>query len=299
MVESASRPAGRVAFVLSGGGSIGAVQVGMIHALFERGIAPELIVAASVGAFNGGFIASRPATVETADALAEVWRGLRTKTVFPVTGSWGSLLTVFGRRNHVASPHGVRGLLDRWLQFDLLERSPIPLHVIATDVLSGAEARLSEGNAADAILASAALPGVLPPVRWGDRELVDGGVTNNTPLSHAVELGASRIYVLPTGHPCALDSVPRSAVGLLTQALSVLIQQRLVHDIRRVPDGVELVVLPPLCPLRTSPADFSHAGEMIERSREQSRSFLDHRSRGEVKAIPELMRHTVHAHARR
>lgn len=166
MVESTPRPGGPAAFVLSGGGSIGAVQVGMIHALFERGIAPELIVAASVGA------------------------------------------------------------------------------------------------------------------------------------SHAVELGASRIYVLPTGHPCALDSVPRSAVGLITQALSVLIQQRLVHDIKRVPDDLDLVVLPPLCPLRTSPADFSHAGEMIERSREQSQAFLDHLGRGEARAVPELMRHTVHAHAR-
>lgn len=150
---------GPVAFVLSGGGSIGAVQVGMIHALFERGIAPELIVAASAGAFNGSFIASRPSTVETAEELAGVWRGLRVRTVFPVGPSLSGLLGVLGRRNDVANPRGLRGLLDQWLEFDLLERSPIPMHVIATDVLTGAELRLSAGPAVDAVLAARRCPG--------------------------------------------------------------------------------------------------------------------------------------------
>lgn len=298
MAKSAQHLNGPVAFVLSGGGSIGAVQVGMIHSLFARGIAPDLIVAASAGGFNGSFIASRPPTVETAAELASVWRGLRARTVFPVAPSMSGLLGVLGRRNHVASPRGLRALLERWLEFDLLERSPIPLHVIATDVLSGMELRLSSGPALDAIMATAALPGVLPPVRWGGHELVDGGVTNNTPLSHAVELGAARIYVLPTGHPCALPTAPRSPIGVATQALSVLIQQRLVRDIQNVPDGVELVVLPPLCPLDVSPADFSHGAELIERSRAQSDAFLDRLDRREGHAVPELMRDAVHGHAR-
>lgn len=208
MAESAQAQ-GSGAFVLSGGGSIRAVQVGMIDALFERGIAPDLIVAALPGRSMAPSSHCGHTSVETAAELARFWSGLRTRSVFPVGPSLGGLLGVLGRRNHVASPRGLRALLERWLDFDLLERSPITVHVIATDVLSGTELRLSSGPAVDAVMASAALPGVLPQVRREGRELVDGGVTNNTPLSHAVDLGAARIYVLPTGHPCALGTAPR------------------------------------------------------------------------------------------
>lgn len=133
MVQASGEPDRPVAFVLSGGGSIGAIQVGMIQALYERGIAPDLIVAASVGALNGAFIASRPATVDTAGQLAEVWSKLRTRTVFPVAPALGGVLGALGYRNHVASTQGLRTLLGRWLEFDDLAVSPIPLHLIATD----------------------------------------------------------------------------------------------------------------------------------------------------------------------
>lgn len=124
---------------------------------------------------------------------------------------------------------------------------------------------------------------------------MDGGVTNNTPLSHAIELGAARIYVLPTGYACALDAAPRGAIGVALQALSVLIQQRLVSEIPTVPDDVELTVLPPLCPLAISPADFSHTAELIERGRKQSATVLDHPNGG-IHAVPDLMRTVVHDH---
>lgn len=295
MVQTSGKSERAVAFVLSGGGSIGAIQVGMIHALYERGVAPDLIVAASVGALNGAFIASRPATVDTAAQLGEVWSKLRTRTVFPLTPALGGVLGALGYRNHVASAHGLRTLLARWLEFDDLADSPVPLHLIATDVMSGAELRLSRGPAVEAVLASSALPGVFPPVRWGARELVDGGVTNNTPLSHAIELGAARIYVLPTGFACALDAAPRSAIGVALQSLSVLIQQRLITEIPVVPDDVELIVLPPPCPLAVSPADFSHSAELIERGRAHGAAFLD-RPSGGIHAVPDVMRTVVHDH---
>lgn len=139
-------------------------------------------------------------------------------------------------------------------------------------------------------MASSALPGVLPLGRWEGHELIDGGVTNNTPLSHAVELGAARIYVLPTGHPCALGASPRSAIG-------IAVQQRPVRDVESVPDDVELVVLPPLCPLDVSPADHWHAAEMIKRSRTQSGAFLDQLDRRAGHAVPKMMRGDAHDHA--
>ncbi len=212
MTQLSGAPQPRTAFVLSGGGSLGAVQVGMIQALYARGIAPDLIVAASVGAFNGAFLASRPGGVSaTAAALAQVWLGLRREDVFPL-GPLTGLLGATRRRDHVVGSHRRRALLHRWLEFDALERATIRLHVVATDLLTGAEVRLSTGNAVDAILASSAIPGVFAPVRRDGNLLVDGAITNNTPLSHAVDLGATRIYVLSTGFACALTDAPRGPV---------------------------------------------------------------------------------------
>src|SRR5947208_12258169 len=101
-----------VAFVLSGGAALGAIQVGMLRALYERGIAPDLIVGTSAGALNGAFIASRPQTVATADALGAVWRGLRHGQVFPLKPLTG-LLGFLGSRDHLVPESGVRRLIER------------------------------------------------------------------------------------------------------------------------------------------------------------------------------------------
>ncbi len=288
---------GPVAFVLSGGGSLGAVQAGMIHALYERGVRPDFIVASSVGALNGAFLASRPTTVATAEKLAKIWSQLRSRDVFPLSIGLGGLLGVAGRRDHLVSSRGLRNLLARWVEFDTLEQSPIPLHVVATDLLSGAEVLISSGSTVSAVLASSAIPGVLAPVDLDGRALVDGGVTDNTPVAQAVDLGASLIYVLPTGYACGLQESPRSALGVALQALGLLIQQQMVRDIRTVPEHVELRVLPPPCPLAVAPTDFSQAATMIERTRVQSREFLDRLNAGQGHAVPEQMRVAVHPHA--
>jgi NTE family protein len=219
-----------VAFVLSGGASLGAIQVGMLHALYERGIVPDVIVGTSAGAMNGAFIASRPQTVATADALASVCRDLKRGQVFPLNPITG-LLGFLGVRDHLVPASGLRRLISRNIQHGQLEDLPIPLHVVAVDVISGEELRLSHGSVVDAVLASVAIPGVVAPVRWEDRTLMDGGVANNTPISHAVELGAEQIYVLPTGHACALHEPPGGALALALHAISLLTQRRLIGDI--------------------------------------------------------------------
>jgi NTE family protein len=175
---------------------------------------------------------------------------------------------------------GLRALIGQHLTTERLEALPIPLHVVATDVLTGAEVRLSEGSLPDAILASTAIPGVLPNVKWHGRTLMDGGVANNTPISHAVELGARRIYVLSTGQMCELDVVPRGALAMFVHATNLLVHRRLVDDIERYRDDAELIVLPPPCPIRVQPMDFGHAESLIEGALDESRRFLDVYSRG-------------------
>jgi len=271
-MERNDQPA--VAFVLSGGASLGAVQVGMLRALYEREITPDLIVGTSAGALNGAFIASRPQTTATADALADIWRGLRRGQVFPINPLTG-LLGFLGSRDHLVPDSGLRRLVSRHVERELLEELPIPLHVVAVDVLSGQEVRLSSGAVVDAVLASAAIPGVLAPVEWRNHVLMDGGVANNTPISHAVELGAERVYVLPTGHACALDEPPEGALGMALHAISLLTHRRLVDDIERHREEADLIVLPPPCPLDIQPIDFGHAGELIDCALLDAREFLD------------------------
>ena len=264
----------------------------MLRALYERGITADLFVGTSAGALNAAFTASRPQTPATADALAEVWRALKRGQVFPLNPVTG-LLGFLGTRDHLVPDSGLRRVVERHIELDRLDDFPIPLHVIAVDVVSGEEVRLSKGPAADAVMASAAIPAVLPPVRWAGRALMDGGVANNTPISHAVELGATEIYVLPTGHACALDEPPGSALGMALHAVSLLTQRRLIDDIERHRAEVKLIVLPPPCPLGVQPIDFGCAPTLIELGYEDASEFLD----GGGAARPPI-RMRMHRHAR-
>jgi NTE family protein len=265
-----------VAFVLSGGASLGAIQVGMLRALVERDIRPDVIVGTSVGAVNGAFLASREFTADTVEELAELWRGVRRGQVFPVEPLTG-LLGFLGARRNLVPAGALRRLVARHVPFDRLEELPIPLHVVACDLLAGEEVLISEGPLVDAVLASAAIPGVLPPVEWQGRVLVDGGVLNNTPLTHALELGAREVYVLPTGSACALAEVPHGAIGMVVQATSLMVAHRFASEAARLADRAELTILPPPCPIEVQPMDFAHADELIARAERDARAVLDDR----------------------
>ncbi|HET6829871.1 MAG TPA: patatin-like phospholipase family protein [Solirubrobacterales bacterium] len=283
----------KTAFVLSGGASLGAIQVGMLRALYERELEPDLIIGTSAGALNGGFIASRPQTVETADELADVWRRIGRWEVFPPNPLTG-FLGFFGLKDHLVSAGSLGRIVDAEIDFDRLESAVVPFHVIATDALSGRELRLSAGPAREAVMASAALPGVFPPTCWDGRELIDGGVSNNTPISHAIELGAETVYVLPTGTACDLPEPPRGAVGMLLHAMSLLVMRRLLIEIESLKDLARLIVLPPPCPLNVSPIDFSRTEELIERGLHDARGYLEEVERG----APVPLAMTMHDHGR-
>jgi NTE family protein len=257
------------AVVLSGGANLGAAQAGMLAAMEEAGVAPDLVVGSSVGAVNGAWVAGRGDLGE----LGDVWRSLRRGAVFP-THPVGGLLGFLGRSDHLVSDSGLRHLLRTHLRFARLEDAVVPLHVVATDLLTAEDLRISTGDALEAILASSAIPGVLPPVRIDGRALIDGGVVNNTPISHAVELGADTVWVLATGYSCALDHPPRGALGVALQAATVVIHQRLTFDVQRYAGSVDLRVVPPLCPISVSPTDFSQADDLIRRAHAHTRAWL-------------------------
>ena len=261
------------AFVLSGGGSLGSVQVGMLLALAEHDVAPDLIVGTSVGAINAAYLAGHPG-LEGVRALAEIWSGLSRRNIFPTDPL--RLMRVAARREPAfASPAPLRRLLQRHLGFERIEDARCALTVVATEVATGREVNIARGDVVDAVMASAALPGVFPPVQVGSHLLMDGGVVNNTPISAAVAQGADIVYVLPTGYACALEHAPRSPIGMAMQAVTVAIQQRLISDVQALQGSVTLRVAPPLCPLSVSPVDFSHTAELVARARESTLRWLD------------------------
>jgi NTE family protein len=265
----------RTAFVLAGGAALGAMQAGMVRALYERGIAPDLLIGTSAGALNAAFLASRPATVATAEELAAVWRGLRRSDILPLRPA-ALISGLAGRHDHLIPGRGLRRLAARHLQFERLEQAPVPLHLVTFDLLTGTEVRLSEGPLADAVLAAAAIPGVLPPVRWRGRLLVDGGIADNTPVSHAIELGARRIYVLPTQSPGdrGLTRAPRGALATAVHSVNVLTNARLQSDLACYTHSAELVVLPAVNPGHIPPTDFGHADQLITGTLAAARTVL-------------------------
>ncbi|MGH2969402.1 MAG: patatin-like phospholipase family protein [Solirubrobacteraceae bacterium] len=270
-----------VAFVLSGGASLGAMQVGMLRALIERDIRPDVIIGTSVGAVNGAFIASHGPTAGSLDELGDLWRGARRGDVFPLEPLTG-LLGFLGVRRNLIPGAALKRLVARNLLHARLEDLPIALHVVACDVLTGAEVLLSHGPLVDAILASAAIPGVLPPVDWDGRLLTDGGIVNNTPISHAISLGAQQIYVLPTGGPCVLTAPPRGALGMLMHATELMVAQRFTGEVAFFRGHAEVIVLPPPCPIDVQPLDFGHAEALMSRAESNAHAFLAGRDDGVV-----------------
>jgi predicted acylesterase/phospholipase RssA len=210
------------AFVLSGGGNLGAVQVGMMYALVESGVRPGMIVGTSVGAINGAFLASRldlPGIRE----IARLWTGLRRRDVFGV--NIGALVGgLCGHPRHLFDATSIRRILESFLSFHRLEEAPVPLTVVATALGTGEAVVLNSGDAATALLASSAVPRLLPPVEVGGRLLVDGAAAADVPLDQAVSLGARNLYVLPTApaqvaslaaHTPGADSADRPMVRIV------------------------------------------------------------------------------------
>ncbi|MEO5724267.1 MAG: patatin-like phospholipase family protein [Ilumatobacteraceae bacterium] len=263
-----------VAFVLSGGGSLGAVQVGMLQALSERDISPDLLIGTSAGAINAAYVAGHGTERRALHRLELIWQGLRRRDVFPFD-PLRYVLALTGSRPALCSNRNLRQLIEAHLPYRDLEDAAIPIHIVTTDLLSGREVLLSTGDAVSAVLASATIPGILPAVQREGLTLVDGGVTDNTAISQAITLGADEIYILPAGVACALQSPPSSALGAAVQALTLLIEQRLIVDTAHFSGKAELKVMPPLCPLAVSSVDFSQAALLIERARIATGDWLD------------------------
>ena len=231
-----------VAFVLGGGGVLGAHEVGMLHALAERSIKPDIVLGTSIGAINGAMFAADP-TVEGVERLGRLWDDSNLAGV-----SAGALLrrvtTLARTGTHLQSLEEVRQRLADAFPVERVEELAIPFQCVAASIERAAEHWFADGLLTDVVLASCAVPGILPPVAIGDEHFIDGGIVNSIPVARAVALGAKTIYVLQVGRLERPLQPPRWPweVGLV--AFEVARRHRFASDLVSLPDGVRLHVLP-------------------------------------------------------
>jgi NTE family protein len=261
----------KTAWVLRGGASLGAVQVGQARALLEQGHHPDLLFGASAGALNAAWLACDP-TLEGLSALADLWTAMRGRDVFPFNP-----LTVIagltGLSDHTVSPRPFARWLRRVSPLHRLEEGALALGVMATDIQTGEEVLLERGPAVPALLASCAMPGIFPPVRIDRRWLMDGGISNDTPVGRAVQAGATRVWVFPCV-PEGKLARPRSALAALLASSSITLARQSAKEIAAWSSACELFVVPaPLVP-GTSPFRFDRGKQLIDAAHELVSQWL-------------------------
>ena len=232
-----------IAFVLGGGGIRGAVEIGMIQALLEAGIRPDVITGTSIGAINGALVAADP-TLAVVDTLLHAWTSSEATAVYG-----DSLVSQLSRlvktRTHLNSPAPLKRILERSLGTDTrFEDLAVPLRVVAASIERAAEHVFDSGPLIPAILASASVPGLLPATRIGDEHFIDGGVVNSIPIDLALAAGGRTIFVLQVGRIETPLVAPTSTVATVRVAFEIARRHRFAHDLATLPEGIALHVLP-------------------------------------------------------
>jgi NTE family protein len=276
MVRDGAAPRPCTAFVLGGGGPLGAVQVGMLRAVLERGILPDVLLGCSVGAINAACLAGDP-TVTGGERLTEIWTRLRGDAI--INPGHLSRLWLLARRGlSLQGNDGLRELIESSIDYRRFEETPVALHVVATSMRTGRERWFSSGDVVEPVLASAALPAIFPPVEIDGDLFIDGAVVDNVPIAKAVALGATRVVVFHVGNFERPRPVPRRPLDVLLQSFSIARNYRFLAEVEHPPPGVELVTLPAIDPGPTRYNDFAQSAQLIERAYAAASSFLDVRT---------------------
>ncbi|MEU9291762.1 patatin-like phospholipase family protein [Streptomyces sp. NPDC048275] len=279
-LQPSSRPAGDpksvglhalprpVAVVVGAGGVFGAAHVGVGYVLEQRGFVPDMIIGTSVGALNGAIAAAHPDTA--APWLDHVWTQLRRREVYPL-GYLSSRASVFTDR-------GLRRLIARSGLPSRIEQLSVPFTAVATDLDTGEAALLDHGDLESALLASAAIPGMLPPVDREGRTLIDGGVIAYVPVLAALQAGAASVVVVSTGpesSPLSPTIPRRRASAVAARAGLLLLHHQIERDLHEVSQHIPTVVLPTGIEAWPAPWDFGHSQRLISTASLTAGRFLD------------------------
>ncbi|HEX3782860.1 MAG TPA: patatin-like phospholipase family protein [Pseudonocardiaceae bacterium] len=262
-----------IGFVLGGGGSLGAIQVGMLRALAEHDLAPDLVVGTSVGSVNGALLALDPA--RAAIRLATLWSVMTRSRVFP-GGLFTQLRTLRRERTYLFGNAGLAEVLTAGLDgaTDFAELA-LPFGAVAVDALTGEPVLMREGELTSAILASAAIPGIYPAVHRAGKVLYDGGVLANVPIRQALAMGAASLVVLDCAFPGHLPSVPSTLAETLLFWATLGMRNQAVLEASVAATDVPILYLPGPPVQAVRPLDFGHTAGLIEDSYQASSTFLD------------------------
>jgi NTE family protein len=231
----------KTAFVLGGGGLLGAHEVGMLRALSDAGIAPDVIVGTSIGAINGAFVAADPAGA--AARLRQMWQSDAARQAFSGT-LWGRAVRLASSGTHLHAMDPLRDMLRGMLPASDFADLKLPFHCVAASIERAQARWFNNGPIVPAVLASCAVPGLLPPVEIDGEHFFDGGLVHSIPVGRAVALGASTIYVLHVGRIERPLTVPRRPweVGLV--AFEIARRHRFHEEMATLPADVRVHVLP-------------------------------------------------------
>ncbi|HET6949397.1 MAG TPA: patatin-like phospholipase family protein [Acidimicrobiales bacterium] len=265
-------PAGPVVFVLSAGASLGAVQVGMLQALVDRGIMPDLILGSSVGAINGAALAENP-TASGIERMAHLWRTAAARQLMP-RGLWHTM-ALARRSEAVQANDRVYRFLQRSLSVTTFDQLKLPFQCVATDVALEAEAWFDRGPLLDAVLASSAMPAIFPSVEIDGSRYLDGAIVNDVPIRRAVELGARTVYVLEVGLLSRTWREPKRPMGTAIQAYWIARRHRYKQELAAVPADVRIHLLPDGAPEPQRFHDFGQTRALIDGARTATAAYLD------------------------
>ena len=258
-------------FVFAGGAMLGSVQVGMLRALFDAGIRPNVITGTSAGALNGAMVACDP-TADGLGRLADLWLTSRRSQILPIRPR-AFARGLSGRSDHVAGNAGLRELIETHVPITRFEQARVPFHVVAADTATREKVVLSHGDIRAALLATTAIPGIYPPVEIDGRLLVDGGLAEDPPLGTAIERGATTVYVLPVGWP--LEPAPASGAGSRAMdALDWLFWRVAKAELDRWARECRLYVVPSPPIHGVFPLSPSSSRVLIEQAEQMTRRWL-------------------------
>ena len=262
-----------VGFVLGGGGSLGAMQVGMLRALHEHGLRPDLVVGTSVGSLNGAVLAKDPA--DAIERLHKTWAHMTRQEAFP-GGVFSRVRTLAHAKTHLFPSTGLAAIIDEQLgagaTFDDLA---LPLGVVTTEVDTAEPLLITEGELLRPLLASAAIPGIYPAVEYEGRSLYDGGLVANVPLRQALSMGAKSLVVLDCAFPGQIPSPPHTFAEVLMYTAMVSMRNQAVLEAPIAAAEVPVVYLPGPVPVRMSPLDFRHTDQLANSAYDAASTYLD------------------------
>ncbi|MGB2694057.1 MAG: patatin-like phospholipase family protein [Dehalococcoidia bacterium] len=248
--------------VLSGGGAMGALQVGVLRVLIRRGFRPGRIVGTSVGALNGAFLAFYPDDAGI-DRLAEIWRSIeheRFINLNPVRVAY----RLASRHLGLFQNDFLQRLVAEYAVVDDFSATRVPLYVTATNLSTGRRQVFSSGAVSRAVLASTAIPGVFPPTEIDGQTYLDGGVVANLDLETAVDLGAKEILAIDLSHCFELPQ-PKSAIGVITRTVDIVMRERVERDVERYSQQARITLIQPEIEEGPGVGDLRHVAILLER----------------------------------